>query len=103
MIAIIFFVVRGKAELSVCRRRLRPWTGIAIVLLIAAPWHIIAGIRNRGFLWFYFVNEHVLRFLGRRYPRDYNKLPALAYWLLHLAWLFPWSRRQSQIGSFSLH
>jgi len=68
-----------------------------IYLLIAAPWHIAAALRNRnglnghGFLWFYFVNEHLLRFLGRRYPVDYNKLPALAYWLLHIVWLFPWS------------
>ena len=33
----------------------------------------------------------MLRFLGRRIPRDYNKLPALLYWSLHLVWLFPWS------------
>ena len=58
---------------------------------MAAPWHILAGIRNRGFFWFYFVNEHFLRFLGKRYPMDYNKLPALAYWGLQLVWLFPWS------------
>jgi hypothetical protein len=72
-------------------REFRLGSGLLLFFAIAAPWHIIAGIRNRGFLWFYFVNEHVLRFLGRRYPRDYNKLPALAYWSLHLAWLFPWS------------
>jgi hypothetical protein len=46
---------------------------------------------HHGFLWFYFVNEHFLRFLGKRYPRDYNKLPATLYWSLHLVWLFPWS------------
>jgi hypothetical protein len=33
----------------------------------------------------------VLRFLGKRYPVDYNKLPFLLYWSLHLVWLFPWS------------
>jgi 4-amino-4-deoxy-L-arabinose transferase-like glycosyltransferase len=78
-------------------RRLRPLTGIALFLLIAAPWHILAGLRNtggmngHGFFWFYFINEHVLRFLGRRIPRDYNKLPGSLYWSLHLVWLFPWS------------
>jgi hypothetical protein len=72
-------------------REFRLLTGIALLLAIAAPWHILAGVRNPGFFWFYFVNEHFLRFLGKRYPRDYNKLPALAYWGLHLAWLFPWS------------
>ena len=65
--------------------------GLLLVFAIAAPWHILAGIRNHGFFWFYFVNEHVLRFLGKRYPKDYNKLPAGLYWALHLVWLFPWS------------
>jgi len=78
-------------------REFRLISGVALFLVIAAPWHVLAGLRNpgtpehHGFLWFYFVNEHLLRFLGRRYPRDYNKLPATLYWSLHLVWLFPWS------------
>src|ERR1035437_3721499 len=44
-----------------------------------------------GFFWFYFINEHVLRFLNLRYPRDYNTVPRLYFWLFHLLWLFPWS------------
>ena len=72
-------------------REFRLFFGTLILLLIAAPWHLLAGFRNHGFFWFYFVNEHFLRFLGKRYPKDYNKLPALAYWSLHLVWLFPWS------------
>lgn len=78
-------------------REFRLISGLGLFFLIAAPWHILAALRNpgtaehHGFLWFYFVNEHLLRFLGRRYPRDYNKLPAALYWSLHLVWLFPWS------------
>ncbi|MCU1303825.1 MAG: family glycosyltransferase, 4-amino-4-deoxy-L-arabinose transferase [Candidatus Sulfotelmatobacter sp.] len=78
-------------------REFRLLSGLALFVAIAAPWHILAGLRNpgtpdhHGFLWFYFVNEHFLRFLGKRYPRDYNKLPATLYWSLHLVWLFPWS------------
>jgi 4-amino-4-deoxy-L-arabinose transferase-like glycosyltransferase len=72
-------------------RQFRLLSGTLLFLLIAAPWHLLAGFRNHGFFWFYFVNEHFLRFLGKRYPKDYNKLPALAYWSLHLVWLFPWS------------
>ncbi len=76
---------------------LRPVTGLLLLFAIAAPWHILAGLRNtggadgHGFFWFYFINEHVLRFLGRRIPRDYNKLPGYLYWSLHIVWLFPWS------------
>jgi 4-amino-4-deoxy-L-arabinose transferase-like glycosyltransferase len=78
-------------------REFRALWGTLLILLIAAPWHILAGLRNtggaggHGFFWFYFVNEHLLRFLGKRYPRDYNKLPWALYWSLHLVWLFPWS------------
>ena len=78
-------------------REFRLISGFALFLAVAAPWHILAGLRNpgtaehHGFFWFYFVNEHFLRFLGKRYPRDYNKLPATLYWSLHLVWLFPWS------------
>lgn len=78
-------------------REFRLPSGLALFFLTATPWHIIAGLRNtggqngHGFFWFYFVNEHFLRFLGKRYPRDYNKLPAALYWSLHLVWLFPWS------------
>jgi 4-amino-4-deoxy-L-arabinose transferase-like glycosyltransferase len=66
-------------------------SGLLLLFLIAAPWHLLAGFRNPGFFWFYFVNEHFLRFLGERYPKDYNKVPAVLYWSLHLVWLFPWS------------
>lgn len=78
-------------------RKLRPATGLLLFLAVAAPWHILAGIRNtgglngHGFFWFYFVNEHILRFLGRRIPADYNKLRGDLYWSLNLVWLFPWS------------
>jgi 4-amino-4-deoxy-L-arabinose transferase-like glycosyltransferase len=88
-------------------RELRIFTGGLLFLAIAAPWHILAGLRNpdhghpvgniptpgnvHGFFYFYFINEHVLRFLGRRFPHDYNKLPTSLFWSLHLVWLFPWS------------
>ena len=88
-------------------RSLKPVSGLVLFLVIAAPWHILVGLANpdqghptgnhptignvHGFWWFYFINEHVLRFFGQRYPHDYNKLPFTAYWLLHIVWLFPWS------------
>jgi 4-amino-4-deoxy-L-arabinose transferase-like glycosyltransferase len=88
-------------------KAMKPVTGPLLFLAIAAPWHILCGLFNpdqghpignhptfgnvHGFWYFYFVNEHYLRFFGRRFPHDYNKLPFAAYWLLHLVWLFPWS------------
>ncbi|HMG86322.1 MAG TPA: glycosyltransferase family 39 protein [Terracidiphilus sp.] len=88
-------------------RELKPVTGVLLFLAVAAPWHILCGLANpdrghpvgnhptpgnvHGFWYFYFVNEHVLRFLGGRFPHDYNKMPFAWYWLAHLVWLFPWS------------
>lgn len=88
-------------------RALKPFSGLLLFLAIAAPWHILAGLRNpdqghpvgniptpgnvHGFWYFYFLNEHVFRFLGTRFPHDYNRLPFVWYWLAHLIWLFPWS------------
>jgi len=66
-------------------------TGTLLFFLLAAPWHLLAGIRNPHFFWFYFVNEHFMRFLGKRIPKDYNKQTDSLYWTLHLVWLFPWS------------
>jgi 4-amino-4-deoxy-L-arabinose transferase-like glycosyltransferase len=98
-------------------KRLHPFTGTLIVLLIAAPWHILATLRNppyfaftlhsgpgqyRGFLWFYFINEQLLRFLNLRYPRDYNTVPRALFWGLHLVWLFPWSVYFPAIAKLSL-
>ncbi len=68
-----------------------------VFLVIAAPWHILAALRNppqgqaRGFLWFYFINEHVMRFLGKRVPPGYDTVPLAIFWALLLAWLLPWS------------
>src|SRR5262249_33563905 len=56
-----------------------------------------AAIRNpdipgvRGFLWFYFINEHLLRYLNKRVPHDYGTVPLLLFWGLVLVWIFPWS------------
>jgi 4-amino-4-deoxy-L-arabinose transferase-like glycosyltransferase len=87
-------------------RRLRPFEGLAILLMIAAPWHVMATLRNppyfdltprsepgqyHGFFWFYFLNEHVFRFLNMRHPRDYNTVPRHLFWLFHLLWFYPWS------------
>src|SRR6185295_17578373 len=77
--------------------RLRLISSVLIFLTVAAPWHIMAALRNpdqgpvRGFLWFYFINEHLLRYLNRRMPRDYDTVPLLLFWILTLVWLVPWT------------
>ncbi|HTW65706.1 MAG TPA: glycosyltransferase family 39 protein [Bryobacteraceae bacterium] len=104
--ALIYLGITGQLFRSKTWKALHPFTGLLLILLIAAPWHILAAVRNpplfaftmrsapgeyHGFLWFYFINEQLLRFLNMRYPRDYDTVPRLYFWLFHLLWLFPWS------------
>ncbi len=111
LIGVVFPVAACVVYLAVTRqfsvwRQLRPLSGLLVVIAIAAPWHILATLRNppyfdltlhsapgeyHGFLWFFVMNEQVLRFLNLRYPRDYNTVPRVWFWLFHLIWLFPWS------------
>ena len=104
--AIVYLFLTGQLFNAKTWKRLHPVSGVVVLLLIAAPWHILATIRNppyfawtlhsgpgeyHGFLWFFFINEQLLRFLNLRYPHDYNTVPRLWFWLFHLIWLFPWS------------
>src|ERR1700722_18512932 len=114
LVGVVFPVAAALIYLGVTRqllqaktwKRLHPLSGLIVILLIAAPWHILAALRNppffdftmrsapgeyHGFLWFYFINEQLLRFLNMRYPRDYDTVPRLYFWGFHLLWLFPWS------------
>ena len=105
-VGVIYLFVTKQFFVGRTWKRLRPISGFFIALLVAAPWHILAAMRNppyfslalrggpgeyHGFLWFYFINEQVLRFLNLRYPRDYNTVPRVWFWLFHFVWLFPWS------------
>ena len=87
-------------------QRLHLFSAVGAMLLIAVPWHVLATLRNppyldftwrsqpghyHGFFWFYFLNEHVFRFLNMRYPHDYNTVPRAVFWAYQLLWLFPWS------------
>ncbi len=98
-------------------RRLYPVTSSTLFLAIAAPWHILAALANptaghpapitftnghwlvplptpgnvHGWAWFYFVNEHLLRYLNLRVPRDYDTVPLLLFYGLIFVWLMPWS------------
>ena len=104
--AFLYLVFTNQIFASNTWRRLRIVQGLLILLVITVPWHLAATLANppyldftmrsvpgeyHGFFWFYVFNEHVFRFLNLRHPRDYNTVPRLQFWLLHLAWLFPWS------------
>ena len=115
-VGLIFLLLTRQVFSARTWKRLHPFTGGLIALAIATPWHVLATLRNppyfdftihagpgqyHGFLWFFFFNEQVLRFLNLRYPHDYNTVPRVWFWLFHLLWLFPWSVYLPAVGKLS--
>jgi len=77
--------------------KMRPFTGALAYLVAAVPWHWMIAVRNpatsavqKGWLWFYFINDQLNRYLDKRIPRDYDKVPLTLFWLLLILWLMPW-------------
>jgi 4-amino-4-deoxy-L-arabinose transferase-like glycosyltransferase len=59
-VALVWLVIEGRAREVFAM----PWFSCAIVYLaIAAPWFVLAAERNAGFLQFFFVHEHLQRYL----------------------------------------
>ncbi|HVN95687.1 MAG TPA: glycosyltransferase family 39 protein [Syntrophorhabdaceae bacterium] len=62
--------------------------GLAIYLVITLPWIVAISFREKEFLYFFFVDQHFLRFLTSRHNRSgpiYYFLPVL------FGGMFPWS------------
>lgn len=73
-----------------------PWfKGSALMLLIAVPWYIIAEIDSPGFINYFLVGEHFMRFVDAGWHGDLygvaHKHPHGKIWLLWLFASFPWS------------
>ena len=110
LIGIVFPLLFVLLYLAITRQlrhllKLHLLASTAFFLLLAAPWHILAALRNppiampsgvglparAGWAWFYLYNEHIARFLGKRIPHDYGQVPIPLFWLLLVIWLVPWA------------
>jgi 4-amino-4-deoxy-L-arabinose transferase-like glycosyltransferase len=83
-----YLILRGEPRRI---KTMMPVWGIFLILALIAPWHIIIAWQNEGYFWHYFMNEHLLRFLGRRDPVDYISLPLSVFFFILLFWLLPWT------------
>jgi 4-amino-4-deoxy-L-arabinose transferase-like glycosyltransferase len=66
-------------------------SSVLIFLAVGLPWHVLASMRAATFSYSYFINEHINRALGTRYPPDYEAVPLWLWLGAHLIWFFPWS------------
>lgn len=62
-------------------------SGTLVFLLVAAPWHILAQMKNPEFFHFYFIEQQFLRYLTDYAARD---KPLWFFPLTTLAGFFPW-------------
>ncbi len=72
-----------------------PWkTGSLLFLAISVPWYVAAELRTPGFLRYFFVNEHILRFLVHNYGDLYGSghmYPRGTSWFMLLLTFLPWT------------
>jgi hypothetical protein len=65
--------------------------GIAVFVLVAAPWHVLAARSSPTLFEFYVVDNHVLRFLdARRFVEDDVPVSTLGFLVASFLWAFPW-------------
>ncbi len=69
-------------------RRFHVFAGLAIVIAIAAPWFIYMTLRVPGYFQFYFIGEHLRRFLQSGYSHGE---PIYYYVPVIIAGILPWS------------
>jgi 4-amino-4-deoxy-L-arabinose transferase-like glycosyltransferase len=117
IVLLYLLLTRGVRRTVKRLRSLHLGSSLLVFLLLAAPWHLAAGLANpghgqpapfqfvgghwvvplptdgnvRGWFWFYFMNEHLLRYLNLRVPHDYDTAPLWLFWGLCFVWMMPWS------------
>jgi 4-amino-4-deoxy-L-arabinose transferase-like glycosyltransferase len=69
-------------------KRLHLASGLALFLLIAAPWFIVVSLANPEFFRFFFIHEHFERFLTTVHRRDE---PWWYFFPILLAGMLPWT------------
>ena len=78
-------------------RRLRPLPGLALFLLICAPWHLLAArsgerdAQGRTFFQEYGMRQHVNRFRGGKNGDKVHASPPITYFAFFAVGFFPWA------------
>jgi 4-amino-4-deoxy-L-arabinose transferase-like glycosyltransferase len=79
---------------SLCSRDFSPWRklnlswGLPVFLVLTVPWHWLAALRRDDFLQFFFVHEHVARYLTPSADREES------WWFFGMVFLIgtiPWT------------
>jgi len=83
---IVLFLVTEKRVSFL--REMASAKAVILFVLVAAPWFVAVSVAEKGFFHFFFVDQHLLRFLTKKHRRSgplYYFIPVL------FGGLFPWS------------
>jgi 4-amino-4-deoxy-L-arabinose transferase-like glycosyltransferase len=90
MVMVGLFLWLGRVDVKPSQMNLK--RGLLLFFSVTAPWHLLAGWKNSGFLWFYFADNQFLRFLNTRaFIEDDVPMKTFSFLLITLIWFFPWS------------
>jgi len=65
--------------------------GCLVFLLLNLPWLLLVELKSKGFLRFYLLDVHILRFFHRGMIASYGaSLPLPAFWAVTALWFYPW-------------
>ena len=70
-----------------------------MLLVVAAPWFVLVSLRNPGFAEFFFIHEHVARYLTEVHHRVgawWYYLPLLLIGMMPWTSALPWIARRDQ-------
>jgi len=68
-----------------------PWGALVLLLVIGFGWYAVAALRNRGFLWYTVVDNHLLNAVRlRHFPDEDVPLSSLEFLVVSLMGAFPW-------------
>lgn len=92
LIGILFPILVVGAWITVCHEwrllsRLYLPSSIILFLAVTAPWHWLVGARHPEFFYFYFVEQHLLRYMT---PDVGHYQPAWFFIPVLIAGFFPW-------------
>jgi 4-amino-4-deoxy-L-arabinose transferase-like glycosyltransferase len=85
VIALTYLAITGRLASFV--RDGRNLAGIALFSAVAVPWFVLVSSREPSFFNFFFIREHVLRFLSEEHGHGE---PFYYFFMILLAGFFPW-------------
>ncbi len=62
-----------------------------LLLALVGPWHVAMSLIHEGFLWDYVINQHLLFFFDKKFPRDSNPISLPMFWAAFAMRVFPWT------------